>query len=533
MYARGVVRPSVERARRVRRIEAAALGMLAILPVVPYLTFLLRTGVPRFTLLGDLAVLERVTRHVFAGDVLVGAPSASGFSQPGPLFLYLAAPFQAISAPNGTGLFVAAALVNGAAAAGVVASARLFARRAHAIAALGVVLLWFLAFGSIAASPMPAFLVVLPLLAFLYNAAMLARGKSMAAFPAMAFGTLAVQIHVAAATTVPIVTIAAVIAFLLVQRRRLRGKPSPDDPNPSHERWHLLIATGVAFFLFLPPLVDQILSPAGEGNLRKIAALFTHHDVSFGTAMREWMTMLGWLPWRVARMTLLSEGFVPVLESKDSLFIGTTPFPAILTSIHLGAGAAAALIARRRKDTASLALLGIGFLAELVCIPTLQWMPSTPALVLWTSAAGAVFWIGTFSSFFAAIGAQLLKVPAVSSSAATTLVLSALVIAVTTASLQRVAFAKHAAAIGSHPELRVMISGAYDGVLARLKRDNATPMIHADGLPDIAAAFETELENDHVRRDAKPLHLWFNVTGCADEVARSGDLVVLTGCAPL
>lgn len=558
MYARAVVRPSVERARRVRRIEAAALGMLAILPVVPYLTFLLRSGVPRFTLLGDLAIALHTTRHVAMGDVLVGEPSRFGFSQPGPLFFYLAAPLQALFAPAATGLYVAGALVNAAASACIVASARLFARRAHAIAALFVLLGWYVAFGSIVASPWTPFVVVLPLLAFLFNAAMLARGKSAAAYPAMLFGTLAAETHVAALPTVIAATVVAIAAFFVGLRRRARAKPVPGAPEPSTERWRVVLSAGLGFFLLIPPLVDQLLAP--RGNLRAIASFFLHREaplVRLGTAVQEWMTMMAWVPYRIARLSILRDGFVPPMEASGDLYVGTTSFPAIVASVHVGAGAAAALVAVKRRDAASLALLAIGALADAVAVPSLQCIvgPSAPYLVLWTTAATSILWIGVFSSFFAAVGAQLLKLPKLSGAAATPLVFVALAAAVTTASLQRFALARHPAGIGSHPELRADVKSAYEGLRGRLTRDGATPVIHAEGMTDIALAFYVELEQDRVdvrmpdrerRRmtalagaeGAKnPLDLWFAsaaapgaLVSCKDTVARSGDLVVLGAC---
>ena len=97
-----------ERARRTRRLEAVALGLLAALPVVPYLTFVLRFGVPRFELFGDWAGIEQATRSVWRGETLVGSMSRFDFSHPGPLFFYVAAPFETAFGEASTGIFVAA-----------------------------------------------------------------------------------------------------------------------------------------------------------------------------------------------------------------------------------------------------------------------------------------------------------------------------------------------------------------------------------------------------------------------------------------
>ena len=524
--------------------------MLAILPAVPYVTFLLRNGVPRFGLLGDLAILDHTTRHVWTGDALLGEPSRFSFNQPGPLFFYLAAPFQALFGTAATGIYVAAAFVNAAASATLVASARMFARRAHAIAALLVLLAWWTAFGSIGASPWPPFVVVLPLLAFLFNAAMLARGKSSAAYPAMVFGVFAAQTHVVALTTVPIVTLAALGAFAFSKRK-------PGSPDPSTERFRLLLATLIGGLLCTPPIVDQIIAPAG--NFRLALGFFLDAPASsFGTAVHRWMTMAGWLPYRIARLALLHEGFVPELASRDELYLGTTTFPLIVAAVHVGAGVGAGIVAFRRRDTASLALIGLGAVGDLVAIASLRSVvgPCTPYLVLWTTAASSVLWMGVVSSFFSAVGERILKSPRVSNAVVTPLVVVFLATAVASASLQRFALGRHPAGIGSHPELRADLHAAYDGVRARMARDGSTPVIHPLALPDIALAFFLELEKDRVAvrlpeasrgriaavsNDvglAKPLHLWFasasnrgSLATCTDVVARSGDLVVLSACA--
>src|SRR5690606_41981929 len=110
-------------AHKARCIEAIAFGLLAALPVLPHLVLLLREGVPRFGLFGDFALLEHATRHVWSGDTLLGPYSRFRWNHPGPLFFYLAAPFQAAFGTASTGLYVATCFVNAAAAAALRAAA--------------------------------------------------------------------------------------------------------------------------------------------------------------------------------------------------------------------------------------------------------------------------------------------------------------------------------------------------------------------------------------------------------------------------
>src|SRR5207249_823773 len=157
---------------------------------------------------------------------------------PGPFFFYFAAPFQAIAGSSSTGVYFAAALVNAASTAAVGACARMFARRAHAIAALLVVLAWLSAFGSVASSPWSPFLVVMPLLAFLVNAAMIMRGKSSAAYPALVFGTFALQTHVCAVPVVLTVTLVSLVTYFVGARKRERAAAVPD-PELTTEKWRI------------------------------------------------------------------------------------------------------------------------------------------------------------------------------------------------------------------------------------------------------------------------------------------------------
>ncbi|MCW5810499.1 MAG: hypothetical protein KIT84_05780 [Labilithrix sp.] len=508
-------------------------------------------GVPRFGLTGDIAVVEHATRHVWTGETLVGAPTRFGFSHLGPFFFYFAAPFQAAFGNAATGVYFAATLVNAAAAAGIAAGARLFARRAHAIAALFVVLAWFAAFGSVAASPWPPHVVVLPLAAFLFNAAMVARGKSGAAYPALVFGVFALQTHVATALVFLVVTAAAVVSFFVVTRKETR-------PDVLAQRWRLGIAGCIGLILFVPPIVETIVA-AQAGNIQRAIGFFTDRStpwVSIGAATQEWMTMMAWLPYRVARLSLLKDDFVPVMASTDEMYVGTSTFPALMASIHVGAAVTASMIAAKRKDAASLGLLGVGALADALAILSLTAVAGTnaPFIVFWTSAASSVLWIGIFATVFSALGAALLRFPKVSNVAATPLIIVALAGAVTTASLQRLSLARHPAGPGSQPQLRPDITAAYGALKTKLQKEGLTPVVHLDAHEDLALGFFLELEKDRfdvrttdkerrrlgsARADTnlvKPFHLWIGsaatphrLAKCTEQVAKSGDLVVVGG----
>jgi hypothetical protein len=535
-----------ERAVRNRRIEAIALGVLALLPIVPYLTFLLRTGVPRYGLVGDHALLEQATRHVFRGDTLLGLVSRFTFNHPGPLFFYLTAPLEAAFGSASTGLYISTCLVNAAAAAAIVACTRIFGRRSHAVAALLVVFTWFVAFGNVAADPWGPLVIVLPLAAFLVNAAMFARGKSAAAYPAVVFGTLAAQTHVAAAPTAAAVGLVALVAFLIGARRR--GGLERD------ERWRLAFAASVLIILFVPPLVEQIVAPSG--NMKELCGFFVHRTEPrkpLADATAHWTLATSWLPERVFTRALVAEGPIPLVRRADAMRTVASPNARLVAIVHVMSIAIAAIVAGRRRDVPSISLLAIGTIADAAAVFSLQAVvgPVHHFLVFWTTAASSVAWIGVLGTFFAAVGAIGLRMPRVSGILAPALVTLILAAAVTSTSLQRFWLARNAVAPSSRPDLRADLRAIEEALRARLQRDGSIVTVHREGARDIADALVLELEKDGVdvrvanadrhaysgvrtaNGVAKPLHVWFSTTAqplrlapCLELVTKSGDVAV-------
>lgn len=525
------------RAIRTRRIEAIALAVLALLPIVPHFTSMVRAGVPRYGLFGDHALLEQATRHVWSGDTLLGPRSRFDWNHPGPFFFYLAAPFQAIFRSSSTGLYIATCLINAVSAGGLAACMRLFARRAHAIAALLAILAWFVAFGNTSANPWNPLVVVLPFMAFLVNAALLGRGKSAALIPMSFFGTFAAQTHIAVAPTTIAAGLIAMVAFLIGAWQR--------GGLDRVERWRVVIAAAVVLVLFVPPLIEQVLVPAG--NLEKIHRFFAHREAPLkplSSAMIQWTSATTWLPERVFTQALVDDGPIPPMLSADAIPSHVRPSARLIAIVHGMSIAIAAIIAALRRDLVSVSLLGIGAVADATAMLSLRAVvgPTSHYLVFWTTAASTVAWIGVLSTVFSWVGALASRVPRISSLIAPSLVVLGLGATVLATSLQRFWLTKHTAAPSTHPELRGDLRTIEAALRERLQRDGATVVVHRDGASDIADALVLELEKDGIdvrvaKADreafvglrtgqgvAKPFHAWLETTAQPHRRACPGDV---------
>lgn len=507
---------------RTRRIEALGLALLAALPVVPYLAFVLHSGVPRSGVVGDVALLEQHARHVRGAATLLGLPSRFGWHQPGPLHAWLVAPFLGATS---TGLHVATCLVTGAAAGSIVASARLFARRAHAAAALLVVLAWFAAFGNASVYPWSPAVVALPSLAFLVAIALFARGKTGAVLPAIGFGAFAFQTHVACAPIVAAAGIAGIVAYGASRRRDLARRDV------------LLLAGGALLLvvLSLPIAVEALASP-GAGNLGRIAGFFRHGErTPWRDAFRGWLAATAWLPARIAGRALVTDGVVPAV-----LGAGTPATAPLSWAVaRFGLELAGLVVAARRRDVPGLFLLAFVVLADAIAIVSLHLVrgPLAAHLVFAATAGTTLAWIGALGALFAALGPWLAR----RSAAMPVLAALGLAAAVAATSVQRWSLAASPFAPATRPDLRADLAA----LVTALGATGHTLVVHRGGAPALADAVVLELDRSGVAfrvangdRDAyaglrgeagavDPVHVWLgsDVATCSvPPLARSGAL---------
>ncbi len=364
-------------------------------PAAPYGASLLR-GVPRFSMFGDYAILEMLTRFVWSGRTLVGPYSRYRFAHPGPLYFYVLAPVYTLCGGRSVGMFAGALLVNLSAITTVVVAAHRFGSRVHAAAAVVVVWAWLAAFGNVCLNPWNPLVIALPIVAFLVLAAFFARGASFAACPGAFFGALVAQTHVAAVTTVLAVGAAATAVFL----RRRRGGLEPG------ERRHLSIALGILLVTSLPPAIEQVTAQ-GHGNIRKLLSFFFDRPEPlkpWSSALHDWATATSWLPDRVFRSSLGLEQGVPLPMNWHEMPSTLSCSAVVVALIHVASLVAAALVCLRRHDGRSAAFLVVGASAEAIAISTLRGIVGEHLyyLVFWAAAGNAVAWLGVLSSFASA-----------------------------------------------------------------------------------------------------------------------------------
>jgi hypothetical protein len=328
--------------------EAAFLGLLAASPAVPYAVILALHAVPRFSMFGDYAILELVTRWVRNGHTLFGPYSRFRFSHPGPAYFYVMAVFYELCGRQSSGLFVGAFAVNSAAIVATVSALRLLASRVHAVAAAVVLVAWMAAFGDVFANAWNPLITALPLVAFLVLAALFALGESAAALPAVFFGAFVAQAHLATVITFVAAGLAASVAYVVRRRRDLSRR----------DRRQIAWSLALLAVMFAPVLVEQVTSQ--EGNLTKIVHFFLHspeRPKPLSTGLRNWAFATSWLPDRLFGADLRTDGVIPFPMRWDAVPSAATPTLVHLATVHVACVLLGGVVAWRRRDRVSLSLL--------------------------------------------------------------------------------------------------------------------------------------------------------------------------------
>ena len=453
-----------------------------MLPILPYLLLLARRGVQRFELVGDLAWIAYDTRHVWAGDTLLGLSSRFPWSHPGPLFFWIVAPFDRLF--GDAGLHAAAMFVAAISSVALVVTTRVVSGRSQAIVASLVLLAWFAAFGNSAVNPWGRTVVALPLFAYVVLMAYFARGRIESVVPGAFVGAVAAQTHVSTVPTVAVIGAAALIAYF-VRARRSGGVSR-------RARTHLLVAGAFLAVAFLPPIIDQLRAPS-RGNMTLLYEFFVQRRQPYKpltVAVREWMMATGWLPERVFFARLPADDGVAFATRWDEVPSALTRFELYVASTHAVALAASFVVAWRRRYETILTMLFISLLGDALAIFAIRAIVGSVhySLLLWATASTSLGWIAIFATAARAIpssarGRHAMGVALVGVAAWVT-------------SLQGRWLSRFPLPPGTYAFNRDVRAATYATMLDKAHADNRTLVIHVTGAWTIATAFIAELDRD-------------------------------------
>jgi hypothetical protein len=543
--------------RRRDALEALVFAAIAVIPMLPQVVHALLQEVPRFTVFGDWAVIELAARHAFDRGILLGPYSRFRWHHPGPLFFYFLAPFEAAYGAS-KAIFVGAAVLNAGSALLLAGLTRLLTTRAHAAAAVVLVILWAAAFGNVVANPWNPLAVTLPFTAYLVFVSLAASGSYVAFYPAVFLGSLVAQTHIATLSTVVLVAVGSLVATVL----RWRRNGSAD----AAEKRHLIRAAGLALGLWLAPLVEQAAAP--RGNLRKLLSFFLDRPEPLkplAHAARDWAIASAWLPQRLLRGSLLDEDVFPMVMRWDPLPAVTSHSVVVWAVAYVAVLAAAARFARLRIDATIGAWIAASLLADVLAVSALTSIvgPEYHYLAFWTTGASFVGWLG-FAATIAVMMAEEAErrgIPQRTRSRA--LFAGGLVLALSAAAMQLPWLTRFPHASGSRPDLGPAFAAVHVALRERLATMDATvPVVHREGAWDMGAAMLLELDRDRVDvrvteadrwnfdgirvwRGEPALHVYFATTPepldlapCLTRLTQAGDLALfvatteVTSCPP-
>ena len=294
--------------------------LLALLPfAVAAVHLVLRAG--DFFTSGDLALMEMQVRDITHHPVLVGLYSRDTWSHPGPMLFYLLAPFYWLTGGSPVGLYLGGLAINAGAVAGMAHIARRRGGTPLLLCTLLAVGLLVRTFGGDRfADPWVCYVTVLPFALLLFLTWSMMSGDRWALPASVVVGSFLAQTHVGfLPIALPLVLWGAVwLAWpnlrARLERRRVAavvpatsdgGADPLDDHPPEAEttteptgrslRWYVALSLGLAFVLWLPPLLDLAFStPSNAGD---IVRWFTEAKGGVRTLGNGWHVITGQFGW--------------------------------------------------------------------------------------------------------------------------------------------------------------------------------------------------------------------------------------------
>ena len=223
---------------------------------------------------GDLSVIRLRALDVGTSNTpLVGPYSRFQWNHPGPSLSFAFAPWARLFGNSGVGILIGAFVANLAAMFGAAWVARRSSKVLFFLTSIVLAAFVLLAQSGELFNPWNPFVVVLPLFAALIAAWATFRGDRVAALVLVIAASFAIQGHIGAA---PLGVLALLIGGggLLYAIVRSQGEERRDFVTTS------LIAVGVMFVCWIPPLLDQLF---GTGNLGRLVEFqFTDTQPSAG-----------------------------------------------------------------------------------------------------------------------------------------------------------------------------------------------------------------------------------------------------------
>ena len=250
--------------------ERLAYALLAVVVA----TFAWKAATLDWKAAGDLSVIRLRALDVGTSNTpLVGPYSRFQWNHPGPSLSFAFAPWARLFGNSGVGILIGAFVANLAAMFGAAWVARRSSKVLFFLTSIVLAAFVLLAQTGELFNPWNPFVVVLPLFAALIAAWATFRGDRVAAVVLVIAASFAIQGHIGAA---PLGVLALLIGGggLLYAIVRSQGEERRDFVTTS------LIAVGVMFVCWIPPLLDQLF---GTGNLGRLVEFqFTDTQQSAG-----------------------------------------------------------------------------------------------------------------------------------------------------------------------------------------------------------------------------------------------------------
>jgi hypothetical protein len=377
-----------------RRRAAAVTALVIAITLLPFVVSAIALVVSDgagYHPFNDQAVIEWRLRDIFEQLPLLGPYSRFGWFHPGPLLYFVLAPIYWLTGGSGTGLALAALVVNAAAVVGIL----LLARRRGGLGLLvltAVVLSLFL--GGLG----PAFLrdvwnpfvTVLPFFLLVFLAWTTSCGDRWAIPVSAVVASFIVQSHVGYALPVGVLVAGGLVGILVHERVGRRATDTGTDAaangsgRPRSLGWipTIVITAGVLAVTWLPAVVQQV--DREPGNLTDLARFFRDHgsEQSVGTAWHVVVTQLGlWPDWLRGTTDL---NVIGALDTSSS------PVPFVLVALVI---ATAVAWRTRRRDALALDLLVLALVGSMFAATTRIVGEVYPYLVEWTKVGGAIAWV--------------------------------------------------------------------------------------------------------------------------------------------